>query len=68
MIASRLGLLGVSVDREANEARGTEAVISPRGAPVPVLVIPTNEELLIALQTRDAVARARQAGGAPTAS
>jgi hypothetical protein len=42
---------------------------------VPVLVIPTNEELMIALQTRDAVARTRgvpagtdQAGGSPTAS
>ena len=80
MIASRLGLLGVAVDREANTVRGTEAVVSVPGARVPVLVIPTNEELMIALETRDAVCAARgapgregparpgQAGAAPTAS
>jgi acetate kinase len=68
MIAARLGLLGVSVDPEANAVRGVEAVVSGPGAPVTVLVIPTNEELMIALETRDAVARARQAGGSPTAS
>jgi acetate kinase len=80
MIASRLGLLGVSVDREANAVRGTEAVVSAPDARVPVLVIPTNEELMIALETRDAVLAARdvpgrnalprvgQTGGSPTAS
>jgi acetate kinase len=66
MIAARLGLLGVAVDREANAVRGVEAVVSAPGSPVPVLVIPTNEELMIALETRDAVVG--QAGGAPTAS
>ena len=78
MIVARLGLLGAAVDREANAVRGVEAVISPPRARVPVLVIPTNEELMIALETRDAVARVavsrgdcegrRQSGSAPTAS
>ena len=78
MIVARLGLLGVAVDREANAVRGVEAVISPPHARVPVLVIPTDEELMIALETRDAVARVavtrdasegrRQPGSAPTAS
>ena len=66
--------------RAANAVRGTEAVVSAPGARVPVLVIPTNEELMIALETRDAVdaargargregpARSGQAGGAPTAA
>jgi acetate kinase len=78
MIGSRLGLLGVAVDREANDVRGVEAVVSPPDARVPALVIPTNEELMIALETRDAVARVAvtrgaspgrgQSGSAPTAS
>jgi acetate kinase len=69
MITTRLGLLGVAVDGEANAVRGVETLVSPKRARVPVLVIPTNEELMIALQTRDAVGRAAQAaGGAPTAS
>lgn len=79
-IASRLGLLGVSVDREANAVRGVEAVVSAPAAPVAVLVVPTNEELMIARETRDAVLAARagrqrratdpaaQDGGSPTAS
>jgi acetate kinase len=80
MIASRLGLLGVTVDPAANAVRGVEAVVSAPAAPVAVLVIPTNEELMIALETRDAVRAARgepgcgarplpgQNGGVPTAS
>jgi acetate kinase len=69
LIAARLGLLGVEVDREANATRGVEATVSPPGARVPALVIPTNEELMIALETRDAVlARAGQSGSRSTAS
>ncbi len=48
-----LEFMGVHVDAARNEtAIGTEARISPDGAPVAVLVIPTNEELIIA---RDAL-------------
>ncbi len=43
--------LGISVDSARNEAPSADArVISPDGAPVAVLVIPTNEELEIARQ------------------
>jgi acetate kinase len=47
-----LAFLGVEVDAERNEARSTAArLISPDGAPVAVLVVPTDEELAIATQT-----------------
>jgi acetate kinase len=49
-----LGLLGIEVDGAVNErVRGDEpARISPEGAGVEVLVVPTNEELAIARQLR----------------
>jgi acetate kinase len=46
-----LDLLGVRVDAERNAARSREArVVSPDGAGVAVLVVPTDEELEIARQ------------------
>lgn len=44
-----LGHFGLALDTERNEAPSRAArVISPEGAPVSVLVVPTNEELAIA--------------------
>ncbi len=51
MIGEYLGYLGTGVDDERNNIRGEEAVISPEGAKVSILVIPTNEELAIARET-----------------
>ena len=51
MIGEYLGYLGTGVDPEKNNIRGEEAVISPDGAKVSILVIPTNEELAIARET-----------------
>lgn len=51
MIGKYLGFLGTGVDASKNTVRGEEAVISPDGAKVSVLVIPTNEELAIARET-----------------
>ncbi|MCR5421995.1 MAG: acetate kinase [Lachnospiraceae bacterium] len=51
MIGEYLGYLGTGVDKNKNNIRGEEAVISPDGAKVSVLVIPTNEELAIARET-----------------
>lgn len=46
-----LEMWGISVDPERNAVRSKEArVISPDGAPVTVLVVPTNEELEITRQ------------------
>ncbi|GAA1787609.1 acetate kinase [Luedemannella flava] len=47
---------GIAVDPDRNAARGGERVISPDGARVAVCVIPTDEELEIATQTRTVLA------------
>ena len=60
-IADKLAWLGVTLDPAANEAR--ETVISRRNSRVPLYVIPTDEELMIArhslalLSRRDAQQR-----------
>ena len=50
-----LEFLGIQVDDQANESAEKEKNISPRGSRVPVLVVPTNEELVIALDTAQIV-------------
>mgnify|MGYP000842401444 CR=1 FL=1 len=50
-IASGLEFMGVKMDAEANNVRGKEAVISAVDSKVKVLLIPTNEELMIAMDT-----------------
>jgi acetate kinase len=52
-----LEFLGIEIDNDRNELGSREArVISPEGARVAVLVIPTNEELEIARQSLSVVA------------
>jgi acetate kinase len=47
-----LEFLGIAVDPAANERPSTDArLISPPSAPVAVLVVPTDEELAIAMET-----------------
>ena len=46
-----LASLGIKIDRDKNDMRGKEAVISADDSSIPVLVIPTNEELKIAMET-----------------
>ena len=50
-IASGLEFMGVKMDAEANNVRGKETVISAADSKVKVLLIPTNEELMIAMDT-----------------
>ena len=52
-----LEFLGIEIDRDKNKRmiRGKEGSISTDGSRVEVLVIPTNEELVIARDTRDIV-------------
>jgi acetate kinase len=50
-----LEFMGITIDPEKNKVRGEERIISKDGAPVKVLVIPTNEELMIALDTMEIV-------------
>ena len=54
-IASNLEVLGVKMDAEANKVRGKETVISAADSKVKVLLIPTNEELMIARDTLELV-------------
>ena len=54
-IASGLEFMGVKMDAEANNVRGKEAVISAADSKVKVLLIPTNEELMIAMDTASIV-------------
>ena len=46
-----LEFLGVGVDEALNTSSDKEKIISKKGSRVPVLVIPTNEELVIAMDT-----------------
>lgn len=50
-VCGYLEYLGIEIDKEANEKRGEEVVISTPDSKVTVLVIPTNEELAIARET-----------------
>ncbi len=50
-IVSGLEFMGIKIDPEKNKVRGEEIDISAEGATVHTLVIPTNEELMIAMDT-----------------
>ncbi len=63
-VCKGLGYLGVDFDAQANSdaPRGQEAEISRPGSRVRVLVIPTNEELVIARDTATLVRQAQPVG------
>ncbi len=50
-ILERFGYMGITLDKEANQIRGEEKIISTPDSKVTVAVIPTNEELAIARET-----------------
>ncbi len=50
-ICQGLEYMGVKVDSEKNKVRGQEAVVSTDDSKVKVFIIPTNEELMIAMDT-----------------
>ncbi|MBR4949264.1 MAG: acetate kinase [Clostridia bacterium] len=54
-ICEGLEFLGVSIDDEKNAKRGGNREISSDNSKVKVLVIPTNEELMIARETKELV-------------
>ena len=51
-ICEYLGYLGIEIDAEANSKRGEDMIISTPDSKVTVCVIPTNEELMIARDTK----------------
>ncbi len=50
-VMEKLACLGVKPDTERNNVRGKEALITADNSKIPVYVIPTNEELMIATDT-----------------
>ena len=43
--------MGVKMDMEKNNVRGQEVDVSAAGSKVKIFIIPTNEELMIAMDT-----------------
>ena len=54
-ICSDLDGLGIELDEEKNNVRGEERIVSKDSSKVKILVIPTNEELMIAQDTAEIV-------------
>ena len=54
-VCSYLGFMGVELDDEKNGKRGSAMDVSTAAAKVRTLVIPTNEELVIARDTKEAL-------------
>ena len=50
-VCEYLGYLGITIDQEANKARGKETMLTTPDSKVKVAIIPTNEELAIARET-----------------
>ena len=53
MVCQGLDFMGLKLDAAANDVRGKETVISAADSKVKVLLIPTNEELMIAIDTAE---------------
>ncbi len=58
-IVNRLGALGIKLDKKANKIRGKAGTISAKGSKIPVVVLPTNEELMIARDTAAILGRGK---------
>lgn len=54
-ICEDMDFLGIKLDHEKNNVRGKECVISADDSKVKILLIPTNEELMIAMDTFDVI-------------
>ena len=55
MLFRSLGFLGIKLDEEKNKVMGETETISTEDSKVKVLAIPTNEELMIARDTKEIV-------------
>ena len=55
LIIEKIASLGVKLDEEANDMRGKLRKISTEDSKIPVYVIPTDEELMIALDTYEII-------------
>jgi acetate kinase len=50
-----LSYLGIKIDKEKNNVKGVERIISTPDSKVSVLIVPTNEELMIARDTKEII-------------
>jgi acetate kinase len=56
MICENMEYLGIQIDKNINtNSRGEECILSPEGSKVTVIVIPTDEELMIASDTLEII-------------
>ena len=55
LILEKIASLGVKIDESKNDFRGEFRLITADDSKIPVYVIPTNEELLIASDTYDLI-------------
>ena len=56
-ICKNLEFLGVKLDEEKNKIKGEEIEISAPDSKIKVYVIPTNEELVIARETKNLISK-----------
>ena len=54
-IVNQLGVFGLKIDPEKNKVRGKEVDVSGEGSSARIFIIPTNEELMIARDTKNLV-------------
>ena len=52
LVGQYIGFLGTNIDAEKNKSRGEEIILSDPGSKVITMVVPTNEELVIARETK----------------
>ena len=57
MVCGRMDFAGIKLDKERNKARGQETTVSADDSRVRIMTIPTNEELIVARQTRDVLSK-----------
>ena len=54
-ICEKLKFMGVELDLDENNVRGEEKIISKPESKITVYIIPTNEELMIAKETKNLI-------------
>ena len=52
LICERLKVFGLEIDKEKNKVRGEYRIISKENSLAKIMVVPTNEELMIAIDTK----------------
>lgn len=57
MVIEKIASLGVTLDKEKNDVRGETRLISGVDSKIPVYIVPTDEELMIALDTMELISK-----------